>query len=462
MEQPQALPSREELIAEVARLRAQLSAQAAEIEKLRALVEELRRKGHRPHAPFSKGPPRPDPKPPGRKPGEAYGRHAHREAPGAVDEVYEATLPPCCPCCGGPVAHESVAEQFQVEAPRKPIRRRFDIAIGRCRTCGKRVQGRHPLQTSDALGAAQSQLGPEAQALAVLLNKEAGLAHGKVARFFQAAFGIELSRGGSAKIMLRAAQRCEPAYGEILIQVRFSRRACADETGWKVGGLLNWLWTFVTEAVTLYVIRASRGADVVAEALGPDYAGALTHDGWCAYDPFEAASHGQCQNHLLRRCVTLLETARRGAARLPHAAQSLLQKGLALRDRCEAGEISPHGLRVAAGRLDARLGRLLQGRYRFEPNARFVRHLSRHREGILAYLRNPRLDATNFRGEQALRPAVILRKVWGGSRTWRGAHAQGVLLSVLRTCAQRGRDSLDFLSQPLRSPPGLAPRLICR
>lgn len=449
-----------ELEAENERLRGHVAALRAEIEKLRALIEELRRKNHRPHAPFSKGPPKPDPKPPGRKGGSAHGRHAHRPPPGDVDEVYEAALPPSCPCCGGTVEHEAVAEQFQVEIPRKPIRRRFDIHLGRCRACGKRVQGRHALQTSDALGAAQSQIGPDAQALAVLLNKEAGLSHGKVTRFFDAAFGIALSRGGSAKLMLRAAERCRGAFGELRLMTRVSRRCCADETGWKVGGVLQWLWVFVTEAATLYLIRPSRGADVVAEALGRDYAGALTHDGWCAYDPFAQAAHGQCQNHLLRRCATLLETARRGAARLPHAVKALLQDGLALRDRREAGESFGHGLAVAAGRLEARLNRLLAGTYRHEPNARFVRHLSRHREGVLAYLRNAWLDATNYRGEQGLRPAVLLRKVWGGSRTWRGARAQGVLLSILRTCAQRGQDRLAFLSRTLRAPPGLAPRLI--
>jgi transposase len=57
----------------------------------------------------------------------------------------------------------------------------------------------------------------------------------------------------------------------------------------------------------------------------------------------------------------------------------------------------------------------------------------------------------------AIRFGVILRKVWGGSRTWPGARAQSVLMSVWRTCGQQGRSALDFLSQLLRGPPaGLA------
>ena len=63
------------------------------------------------------------------------------------------------------------------------------------------------------------------------------------------------------------------------------------------------------------------------------------------------------------------------------------------------------------------------------------------------------LDATNRRAELAIRFGVILRKVWGGRRTWSGARAQSVLMSVWRTCWQHGRSALDFLSQLLRGTP---------
>ncbi len=70
---------------------------------------------------------------------------------------------------------------------------------------------------------------------------------------------------------------------------------------------------------------------------------------------------------------------------------------------------------------------------------------------LFTFLRQPGLDATNWRAELAIRFGVILRKVWGGSRTWAGARAQSVLMSVWRTCWQQGRSALDFLSQLLRS-----------
>jgi transposase len=62
----------------------------------------------------------------------------------------------------------------------------------------------------------------------------------------------------------------------------------------------------------------------------------------------------------------------------------------------------------------------------------------------------PGLGATNWRAELAIRFGVTLRKVWGGNRTWAGARAQAVLMSVWRACWQQGRSALGFLSQLLR------------
>jgi hypothetical protein len=46
---------------------------------------------------------------------------------------------------------------------------------------------------------------------------------------------------------------------------------------------------------------------------------------------------------------------------------------------------------------------------------------------------------------------VIARKVWGGSRTWEGARTQQVLVSVLRTCWQQGKDAFGRMVSLLRA-----------
>lgn len=422
------------------------------VAELEARLAEALRAGKRQAAPFAKGPPKPEPKKPGRKPGPDYGRKGHRPAPPPehIDEVHEAPLPDACPDCGGRLDETDVQPQYQVEIPRRPIHRQFNIHIGQCRSCARRVQGRHPLQTSDALGAAASQLGPDAQAAVVELNKQAGLSHGKVSQVLHNLFGIDLTRGGSAQTILRAGRRSDEVFQSLLDSLPKSERLNLDETGWRVGGRLAWLHTLVSPAVTVYVVDPTRSGDVAERLLGLDYAGLLGHDGWSVYDRFVQAHHQQCLAHLLRRCDELLQTATGGAVLFPRRVKTLLEQALDLRDRHQAGQVSDHGVLVACGQLSHRLAKLVFPLKVHEANERFAQHLWKHREELFTFLKHPAIEATNWPAEHAIRFGVILRKVWGGNRTWAGARAQAGLMSFWRTCRQQGRSALDSLSQLLR------------
>jgi transposase len=424
----------------------------AQLDRVTQRLEEQRRAGKRQAAPFAKGPAKPDPKKPGRKPGADYGTKAHRAppAPGQIDEVHEAPLPGACPDCGGAIDETHVDQQYQVEIPRRPTHRQFNVHVGRCCRCQRRVQGRHPLQTSDALGAAAAQLGADAQAAVVDLHKQAGLSHGKVSGVLHSLFGIPLTRGGVAHTVLRAARRCEPVYAALCQSAADFPWAVPDETGWRVGGHGAWLHALVGPQATLYVIDPTRSGDVAQRLLGADYDGVLIHDGWSPYDAFGKAWHQQCLAHLLRRCHELLETATRGAVRFPRRVRDLLQAALGLRDRHAAGQVSDHGLAVARGRLRNALAEAVYPAKSHPANERLAQHLWNHLDQLLTFLRFPGLDATNWRAEQAIRWGVILRKVWGGNRTWAGARAQAVLMSAWRTCGQQGRSAVDWLSQLLR------------
>ncbi len=143
----------------------------------------------------------------------------------------------------------------------------------------------------------------------------------------------------------------------------------------------------------------------------------------------------------------------RGTFCFPRRVAELLRAGLDLRDRHAAGGISRHGLAVARGRLENQLSDLIFPPKTNADSERLAQHLWVHRDQLLTFLAVPGLDATNWRAELSIRFGVILRKAWGGSRTWAGARAQSVLMSVWRTCSQQGRCALDFLGQLLRGMP---------
>ncbi len=77
-------------------------------------------------------------------------------------------------------------------------------------------------------------------------------------------------------------------------------------------------------------------------------------------------------------------------------------------------------------------------------NRRLLKHLSKENTHLFTFLRRPELavPATNWRAEQGIRPAVLIRKTWGGNATWTGAGTQERLMSVCRTGRQQGIDVL--------------------
>lgn len=80
-----ACPGCRELLKRVAELEAQVA-------ELTRRLDDAVRAGKRQAAPFRKGPPKPDPKTPGRKSGDAHGKHGHRPPPPPeqIDECHDA------------------------------------------------------------------------------------------------------------------------------------------------------------------------------------------------------------------------------------------------------------------------------------------------------------------------------------------------------------------------------------
>ena len=226
---------------------------AARVSELEKQLEESRRAGKRQAAPFSKGEPKAKPARPGRRSGKGHGRHGHRMAPTSrPDRTLDAALPPCCPDCGGKLAHERYADQYQIELPeRRATVTRFRVAVGRCGACGKRVQGRHPEQTSDALGAAATGLGPNARGLAIWLHYVMGLSFAKTAAVLSR-FGVPVTAGALASGAQSTGVALEPVHDEIIARVNDAPVVTADETGWRVGGHKAHLWVACSDQATAY------------------------------------------------------------------------------------------------------------------------------------------------------------------------------------------------------------------
>ena len=439
-----------ELQAENEQLRQQVAQLQKTVRDLQERLEAAERSAKRQAAPFSRGEPKKRPKKPGRKKGDQHGDHGHRPPPNQVDEVHDAPVQEHC-SCGGDIVETHVDEQFQTEIPRTPIYRKFIIHCGSCRKCGKQFRGRHPFQTSDATGAAQSQLGADAQAAIVDLNKRAGMSYGKIACTFDRLFGMQVTRGACAQVVLRAGRRLQPVYEQIKQHIKTATHLTPDETGWRIGGHSAWLHAWVSgDGTTCYAVDPRRGGEVLAKVIGWDWSGTMTHDGCPAYDRFMAATHQQCVDHALRRAQALAEKQTGAAKVFPRQVIDLLVRALQTRDRFCAGQIDQATVERVQAEYVTELFDLTATPRANALNDTFAAHLYHHGERWFEFLLDPTVPATNHRAEQALKTPIVNRKVWGGNRTKAGATAQEVTSSVLETCKKKTIDAFTFVSDAFR------------
>ena len=419
------------------------------IRELEQKLSEAQRSGKRQAAPFSKGEPKAKPKKPGQKQGHPS---AHRAKPTRITRILEAALPDSCPNCGGGLLEDAVHEQYQEDIPRpiETIITQINVHVGHCVECAKRVQGRHPEQISDALGAAAVQLGPNILGLAAELKHDLGVSYGKVVRSLRLTFGVTAERSAFARADQRLGQRFAPTYTDLQKQMRQSAVAHGDETGWRIGGHSAWLWVLANDQISLYVIDAHRDHTVVERLLGQQYQGVLVSDCFRAYDPLPYKK-SKCAGHLLNRCKKVIEeSANLSASRFATQVAIILRNAIKLKERKPT--MNAHGYRVACGRLEAALNRLLDHRYRQADIVRFAKLLRKQRPHLFTFLYVDAVDATNNLAERELRPAVIIRKTNGCNRSAKGAAAHAILGSVIRTARKHGHDFVDLTKYLLQQP----------
>jgi hypothetical protein len=172
-----------------------------------------------------------------------------------------------------------------------------------------------------------------------------------------------------------------------------------------------------------------------------------------AYDPLKYRQQ-KCLGHLLKRCSRIALVQSEQAVAFSQQVANLLRKAIRLKKRKD--EMSLHGYRVARGKLEATLDRLLAQEVTDPENIKLVKLLTKQRHRLFTFLYVEEVDPTNNISELRIRPAVIVRKISAGNRSTQGAVTHAILTSIIQTCRQQETDFLDVATQLLRSPQPLA------
>jgi hypothetical protein len=117
----------------------------------------------------------------------------------------------------------AVVIQYQTDLPPiVPIVTQFNIETGFCPCCRQHWQGRHPEQTSDALGAAGNTLGPVVLTMAAEMKHRLGVSYRKIADFLATYSDLHVAPATFVRAEQRLANLARPTYELLLEALRQS------------------------------------------------------------------------------------------------------------------------------------------------------------------------------------------------------------------------------------------------
>lgn len=360
-------------------------------------------------------------KPRGKKPG-ALGFHRSKPNESEITERRTYT-PRHCPICRNPVGHaiDSVVkyEEDIVLVPRKTIKE-FTITRHWCGNCQTFVRSPDvpPI----------SRIGLKTLGYILYARYRLRLPIEKIKESLHDLHNFKISEGEIVAKLREAETMFGKDFDAISALIQQSHVVYADETGWRMDGENWWLWAFTTEKGTQYLLENTRGKGVAERALGEKKDRVIVSDGYAVYKNL-AGTKQQCWVHLLRTAKLRSPPLYHELALLYHNLLLELEKPFSLRHRKY---------------FEQKLNELSTKAYSDNLSGKVQARIKRDKDALLTCLSYTDVLPENNTAERAIRPQVVMRKIFGGSRSVDGARAHQVNSSVLETLRKQNPDTNFF------------------
>jgi len=362
-----------------------------------------------------------DRKPRGKKPG-THGFYRPKPKPEEVTERRTYTLTACPGCkrsIGDVVDSVTKYEEDITLVPRKTVK---EITITRhwCPHCETYVKSPDvpPI----------SRIGLKTLGYILYARYRLRLPLDKIRESLSDLHGLKISEGEIVAKLHEAETMFGKDYEAIKELIRQAKVVYSDETGWRMDGQNWWLWAFVTERGIQYILEDTRGKGVAEKALGDKMDRIIVSDGYAAYKNLPGDKQ-QCWVHLLR-------SAKINSPPLYHELAVLYHKLLLELEK-------PPDTRNKKYFQDY-LNALTRKKHKEPGTAKVKARIIRDRDPLLTCLDYEGVLPENNTAERAIRPQVVMRKIFGGSRSLDGAKAHEVNTSVIETMRKQNPDKNFF------------------
>jgi transposase len=436
-----------------------IEAQQKEIEALQRLVKELSEKIARleKNSTNSSKPPSSDiTKPPKkekegeegqkRKAGAQKGHKKHERPPFPPEQIDKTIVHQLshCPCCGGrlkPVKENAETRQ-QIELVIKPYQvTEHQYNQYWCEAC----QSYHTAPIADA---DRNLFGPKLMAVTAYLKGRGHLSYSTVQAVLKDTAGIRVSRGFLANQVKQVSETLREPYEELAGQLAEAGHVHVDETGWKEGGKLEWVWAFRSALVTVFRIAGTRGSEVLERVLGKGYGGIISSDFWGAYKKYATKIAPLvviqfCWAHLIREIVYIAEKGEQKAAGYGKRLLGEVKKMYETIHQRES--LTKMSWKRRMNKHRRKIEKAAAFRVPKQKEAQNIAKRMKEWGGSYFTFIEHEIPSTNNAAEQVIRALVIDRKVTQGSRSEWGNRWMERFWSIVTTCNQQGKPVIDFL-----------------
>jgi transposase len=376
------------------------------------------------------------------KPHQGSHRELHPHPTRALD-VRAQECPHCAADVSGVV--QSALERYdRIELPEiKPDVTRVVLHGGTCSCCARRFKATPPAGLEPG-----SPFGPNLRALVLYLRFTHAISFERLARLMSDLIGLEISEGALVNMLADSRKAFARAASRIRARLLSGSILQSDETSVRVGKRTWWTWVFHHGRECCFIIRPSRGKDVVEAFLGkrrPDFWVSdrlAAQMGW-------AKKHNQvCLAHLIRDAAYAIEA---GDAAFAPALRKLLRRACGIASR--RTDLADATLRTYAYTLNAKLDALLRIAPTHAAGNKLHKVIKGCRRYLFVFLENRAVPPTNNGSEQALRPTVIFRKVTNCFRSEWAASLYADIRSVIETARRRAIGALHAIRLTLDGKP---------
>ena len=410
-----------------------------EVSRLRKRIEELEAKlgedSSNSNRPPSSDSPYNEKQPEKRTTKPRKNRRGYRQEFLAPTETREI-LPSACSC--GCRRFKNIRAYYthqQIELPEIVMQvMHLILHKGECVACGETGKGYVPDEFRTGFG-------PRFSALVAEIGGVDGGSRETVRKFIRSVLGVHISAGGVQKIIERASAAVEPHYEAIRDATGSGNIGHVDETTWKTGGRLHWLWVIANRGAAFFMIHPKRSIEAFEQLIGT-WNGILISDGYGVYQKW-IGKRQTCLAHLIRRADGLSER------RDPELAACGRWAAAELRRLCRMAKHPP--TKGEWSSFYARLCRLI-ALYRESGSdaGRFVRHIENEMDALFTFLFEDGTDPTNNLAERMLRFGVLWRKRSQGTNSDKGNRWVERILSLRQTCRLQGKSSFEILTDAVR------------